>query len=98
MVDTEYTRRSISIGGEMWRGFVSVEITIKSRSALTTSGLIAETIAITAIRQFLSAQQLKKSRVDCRDRSVGERRTVASESPAGIGGLCFLGARPFDEV
>src|SRR5260370_18159866 len=98
MVEAEYTRRASSMGGEIWTGVGSAEITIKSRSALTTSGLIADPIAITAMRLSLAGAEFRNSRVHFRARSVGHRRTWDSESPDRIGRLPFIVGSPLDEI
>ena len=68
----------------MRRGFVSAEITIRSRSVLGTPGLTADPIATTA-RMFSLADTVSRNlQTHSRDLSVGQRRIRAGAYPEGL--------------
>src|ERR1035438_8543822 len=82
----------------MWRGVASAEITIKSRSALTTLGLTADPIAITARKLSLAGAEFRNSQVHFRALSVGQRSTWAGESPHRFRRLRPIVGSPFNEI
>ena len=82
----------------MWRGVASAEITIKSRSVLTTLGRTADPIATTARRLLSAGAEFRKSQIHFRALSVGQRRISDGESPDWFRRSGITVGIPFDEV